>query len=414
MLKKLKKPKHGWVSALTKGRYDDFGHMVRTRLQRVAGAGDSLFYVGTCDDVLNARIKADAETALKTGPFSVTDKNGCAPSGDKADYYSGAPYWWPNPETEDGLPYVRRDCDRMPDTELYGAESRRYDRTALQHLIDSVTALTLAGGEKAHGKAAGLLKHWFLVPASAMKPNMAYAQVRLGHGGNTGAPAGLIEARAMALLPDCIGRLEESCALDAEDVEKFKDWFAALLQWFQNAPQAHKERRSNNNHGTNHDLLCISLALFVGDKKRLRNYMTRSLKRLPLQFALDGDQPAEAMRPHVLHYCTYNLQSWLLAARALSAAGADMGAARAIFARAAKHLWQRYLADPAQAGREGFVPQRLVPLLQEIQAYRSADWIEEALRHADLQIVPECFHPFTGIPPYWRMMLLCPEERALS
>lgn len=405
VLKKLKKPKYGRVSALTKGRYDDFGHMVRTRLQRVAGTGGALFYVGTRDGVLNARIEADAEAALKTGPFSVTDKRGCAPSGDKADYYSGAPYWWPNPEAEDGLPYVRRDCDRMPDTELYGAESRRYDRTALQYLIDSVTALTLAGGEKAHGKAAELLRHWFLVSASAMKPNMAYAQVRLGHGGNKGAPAGLIEARDMALLPDCIIRLEGSGALGAEDVEKLKGWFAVLLQWFQNAPQAHKERRSNNNHGTNHDLLCISLALFVGDKKHLKAYVARSLRRLPLQFALDGDQPAEAARPHMLHYCTYNLQSWLLAARALSAAGADMDTARAIFARAAEHLWQRYLGDPAQAVREGFVPQRLVPLLQEIQAHTAAGWIEEALRHADLQTVPECFHPFNGIPPYWRAVV---------
>ena len=31
------------------------------------------------------------------------------PSGDKHDYLSYSRYWWPDPEKNDGLPYIRRD-----------------------------------------------------------------------------------------------------------------------------------------------------------------------------------------------------------------------------------------------------------------------------------------------------------------
>src|SRR5947207_3282136 len=55
------------------------------------------------------RLRKNADRALKHGPYSVKDKAEVAPSGDKHDYLSYARYWWPNPDTADGLPYVRRD-----------------------------------------------------------------------------------------------------------------------------------------------------------------------------------------------------------------------------------------------------------------------------------------------------------------
>ena len=40
------------------------------------------------------------------------DKSKAGPSGDKHDYVSYAPYFWPNPATPDGLPYIRKDGHR--------------------------------------------------------------------------------------------------------------------------------------------------------------------------------------------------------------------------------------------------------------------------------------------------------------
>ena len=50
-----------------------------------------------------------AEDALAIERISVVDKEMLPSSKDKHDYMSFGPYWWPNPETKDGFPYIKRD-----------------------------------------------------------------------------------------------------------------------------------------------------------------------------------------------------------------------------------------------------------------------------------------------------------------
>lgn len=92
---------------------------------------------------------AGADDALSAGPFSVTFKDETPPSGDKRDYMSQGPYWWPNPDTDDGLPYVRRDGERNP-------EGDRLDRQSMGRMASAATTLALA---------------WFL-PAGKIMPVM--------------------------------------------------------------------------------------------------------------------------------------------------------------------------------------------------------------------------------------------------
>src|SRR5438094_735275 len=63
------------------------------------------------------KLRQDAERALKVEPITVTSKTFLAPSGDKHDYLSLAPYWWPDPAKPDGKPYVRKDGERNPEIE---------------------------------------------------------------------------------------------------------------------------------------------------------------------------------------------------------------------------------------------------------------------------------------------------------
>ena len=44
-----------------------------------------------------ADLEKDAARALSVAPMSVMDKGIVPPSGDKHDYMSQAPYWWPDP-----------------------------------------------------------------------------------------------------------------------------------------------------------------------------------------------------------------------------------------------------------------------------------------------------------------------------
>ena len=48
-------------------------------------------------------LRKNADEALNRGPYSVTFKKDVPPSGDKHDYMSFSRYWWPNPDTSDGL-----------------------------------------------------------------------------------------------------------------------------------------------------------------------------------------------------------------------------------------------------------------------------------------------------------------------
>ncbi|HCL31831.1 MAG TPA: hypothetical protein DIC52_25795, partial [Candidatus Latescibacteria bacterium] len=67
--------------------------------------------------VADQRLLLDAEAARAVGPFSVIDKPTSPPSGDMQDYLSQGPYWWPDPKSADGLPWVRRDGEANPDRE---------------------------------------------------------------------------------------------------------------------------------------------------------------------------------------------------------------------------------------------------------------------------------------------------------
>ena len=99
-------------------------------------------------------LRAEADKAMKEGAYSVTFKSLTPPGGTKHDYMSMGPYWWPDPERPDGLPYVRRDGERVPGTLMYEPDSDRYDRTRVQLLFDDGLALALSwlltGGED-HG-----------------------------------------------------------------------------------------------------------------------------------------------------------------------------------------------------------------------------------------------------------------------
>ena len=57
-----------------------------------------------------------ADDALQTAPPSVMQKSKMPPSGDKHDYLSTAPYWWPDPARLNGLPYIRQDGKVNPES----------------------------------------------------------------------------------------------------------------------------------------------------------------------------------------------------------------------------------------------------------------------------------------------------------
>src|SRR6185436_8084388 len=65
------------------------------------------------------KIDNDAKKALAERVDPITTKQATPPSKDKHDYMSQAPYFWRNPNTPTGFPYIRRDGERNPEIKQY-------------------------------------------------------------------------------------------------------------------------------------------------------------------------------------------------------------------------------------------------------------------------------------------------------
>jgi hypothetical protein len=266
-------------------------------------------------------LKADAEKALAVTRFSVVDKGVTPPSGDKHDYMSQAPYFWPDPAKPGGLPYIRKDGQRNPEI------NRITDHLAIDGLVAHTQTLGLAfyvsGDERYARKAAALVRAFFLDPATRMNPNLEYAQFVPGV--NTGRGIGLIETRGFTRVVDAIGLLASSEAWRAEDGRLVRAWFTAFLEWMQDSKNGMEEAAAKNNHGTYYDLQATSFALFL-DRAPLATQILEQAKqkRIAVQIEPDGRQPLELARTNAWSYSNGNLDGLTELATLGDSAGVDL------------------------------------------------------------------------------------------
>jgi hypothetical protein len=265
-------------------------------------------------------LREEADDALRREPHSVMDKDGTPPSGDKHDYISYSPYWWPDPKKPDGLPFIRRDGRTNEEQVAKG------DRERLERVIDDVESLALAhyflGKDKYGEYAQRLLRTWFIDRQTKMNPHLRYAQAVPGE--NEGRGAGIIDARGFVELLDSIALLKHTGALDAGDQKALDDWFAAYAKWMLTSDFGRKERKAENNHGTWYAAQAARVALFVGDEEAARTLVEEGRERLDTAIARDGSLPEELERTRSLHYSLLHLSAFACLARFGEALGVDL------------------------------------------------------------------------------------------
>lgn len=260
-------------------------------------------------EILGA-VHAEADKALTVGPFSVMDKKENPPSGDKHDYMSLAPYWWPNPATPNGLPFVRRDGETNPERYKIPDDSNFGKLQSAVHALGLGYYLT--GNEAYAARAVLLLRTWFIDPATRMNPNLNFAQAVLGV--NTGRGTGLIDVRGVPRLLDGITLLSGSAALTQKDQAELHEWFADYLNWLETSKNGKDEAAAQNNHGSWFDQQIAGVALFLGDKDEAHNVASAAkTKRIDVQIKPDGSEPLELVRTKSFSYSVFNLTAleWL-------------------------------------------------------------------------------------------------------
>lgn len=248
---------------------------------------------------------ARADAALSGPVYTVVDKSQTPASGDRHDYMSMGPYWWPDPEQRDGLPYVRRDGEVNPER---GTDA--FDLADLDAMSRDVQSLSLAwyltDDERYAARAAALIRAWFLAPETRMNPNFNHGQAVPGR--VPGRAEGVIDAHRLSRVIESLGLLDTSTALSGPERLAVRAWFAALVDWMETSPIGLEEKAATNNHGIYYDMLISHFALYAGLDEVARTIGGRfGADRIASQFAPDGSLPQELMRTRSLHYTTWTM-----------------------------------------------------------------------------------------------------------
>ena len=255
------------------------------------------------------RVLRDADKLLAEPDPAVTDKGMTPPSGDKHDYISMGRYWWPNPDTEDGLPYVRRDGHSNP-------ELKKFDRDRLGRFSANLRRLTgaylLAGRPEHARKMVSMLRTWFLDERTRMNPNGTYAQMVPGRHDGLGRPEGVLDLYSLIDAVDAATVLERDRLLSKKEMKALRGWFADYVEWLLTSESGRGEYAAKNNHGIAYDVQTAVFALFAGRDEVARDLIASfAERRLERQIEADGRQPLELARTTAFGYSTYNLTHML-------------------------------------------------------------------------------------------------------
>lgn len=268
------------------------------------------------------RALRDADKLLDEPDPTVVDKEMTPPSGDKHDYISMGRYWWPNPDTKDGLPYVRRDGHSNP-------ELKKFDRDRLGRFSANLRRLTgaylLAGRTEHARKMASMLRTWFLNERTRMNPNGTYAQMVPGRNDGLGRPEGILDLYSLIDAVDAATVLERDNLLSKKEMKALRAWFSAYVDWLLTSESGKGEYAAKNNHGIAYDVQTVVYARFAGRDEVARELIeTFAERRLEKQIEADGKQPRELARTTAFGYSTYNLTHMLDMCVAARTMGIDL------------------------------------------------------------------------------------------
>lgn len=284
--------------------------------------------VGQVDRV---RILRAADAALGMAPVTIVKTASALSPGNVNDYYSNGDYWWPNPATADGLPFVRRDGQSNPG-------NFNDHRLAVRALRDAVAALAGAAlisksdpaAQQYLEKMAQLLAVFFVHPHTRMNPHLQYAQAIPGV--SQGRGIGIIDTLHLIEIPVALEAIAGLPGFPAPVATAVQDWFRSYLQWLLNSANGQDESKERNNHSVAYWLQVAVFARFTQDKVRMVQ-AAEQFKRnfIGTQMALDGSFPEELKRTKPYAYSLFQLD--------------NMAALCQVLSTPAENLWNFKLSD---------------------------------------------------------------------
>lgn len=296
------------------------------------------------------RLRTDAERRFKDGPWTVTAERPQGVAMDIHEFYSEAPYWWP--QSEDlKAPYVRRDGQTNPNRFVA-------NKNALVAMCDAVFALGSAAyfldDPRYAQRAARDIHTWFINPKTRMTPSLDYAQAIRNL--NSGRGAGIVDGRVFIRAIQGMEFLAQTGNWDPKDQAAVRKWFQDYLKWLTTSDNGQNEKGAGNNHASWWTAQVAAISGFVEDdiqQKAAFNYYKDHI--FPRQIKSDGTAPREEARTKALWYSAFNLEAFVTVCRIAQLKGVDLWSTHskggATITTVIDYL-QPYLADPKKWTKE--------------------------------------------------------------
>ena len=264
------------------------------------------------------RLRADAEKRMKEGPWSVTSDRPKGVDIDPHEYYTEAPYYWPNPDNPTG-PYLREDGKSNPARVVA-------DQNSLNSMCDAVFSLGVASfllDNPVYGKRAAMVIHtWFINPKTRMIPDLDYAQSIPGV--NNGRGSGVVDGRSLVRAIQGMEFLEQTSNWDVKDQAAVHKWFEDYLHWLLNSKNATDEQKSGNNHASWWAAQVAAAASYLDDAKNQQVAFTFYKDHLlPRQILPNGSAPHEEVRARSLRLSSLNLEAFATICRIAQVRGKE-------------------------------------------------------------------------------------------
>lgn len=293
--------------------------MNNTTPKTVSFSGDGLLKMkreGKISEGLLNILRERAEAHLLAPRLAVTERRARGISGDPHDYASYGTYWWPNPDTPDGLPFVRRDGEESPFVE----NEITYRRMTAAAFELSLAAFWL--GEEKYARAAErILYDWHLNPETYMTPHAEYSQ----------SIPGICDGRGIGIIDfsmssyqvfDAVGILEYLGYISEERISGIKKWYSDFADWCLTSEKGNEEECEPNNHGTYFDVHILATAVFTGREALAKKVCATAYnRRITDQIEPDGSQPLELRRTMAMIYSISNLKAISLLVNLASSLG---------------------------------------------------------------------------------------------
>ncbi len=252
------------------------------------------------------RFQQDMETLFDFPLETVMDKKG--EFINKHDYYSLGTYWWPNKDTKDGLPYIRKDGEANPEGDNFDKDKLR----KLAYLVYHAAILYFITEDKRYYQL--IKKHcqyFFVNEETKMNPNMNHGQFIPGICDGRGS--GIIDYAAnFTYALHMLHILAKNQMLEIDFLNEMKAWHFEFRDWLLHSEIGIEESKSENNHGVMYDLLILISGIFTNQIDDIEIQVNDFLEtKINQQIASDGSLPQEIIRTKSKNYTFMALKGML-------------------------------------------------------------------------------------------------------